>query len=150
LWEAFQHLMKCINDDQYHPEIVRKENRTYFSITRLSHLGDDVNLFDSISTCLQTFFAGRAERDTVRQKASDLFRFVSNELDKNKKKVTKLEETHAKAHEADQYRLYGEVLTAYLHELKSGSDHASVPNYYEEETPLITIPLDPLHTPAEN
>ncbi|RKD24134.1 hypothetical protein BEP19_06925 [Ammoniphilus oxalaticus] len=151
LWKAFEQLINQAKHHEYHPEIVLTKNRTSFSITRLSHLGEsDIQSFESISECLEAFFAGRAERDSVRQKAADLFRFVSNELDKNRKKMVKLEDTRKQADEADRYRLYGELLTAHMHELKPGDKTANVINYYEEDTPPLTIPLDSLQTPAEN
>lgn len=151
LWASFRQLMNQIAEYQFFPEIVKKDGQTRFSITRLTHLGDaTIQTFDSISLCLETFFSERAERDAVRQKAADLFRFVNNELDKNRKKISKLNETKKEALEADRYRLYGELLTAYMHELRTGDDRAIVPNYYEENSPPVEIPLDPALSPAEN
>ena len=150
-WQAFQDVMQEMNDNHYLPEIVKKGDQSYFSVLRLSHIeSQEIRTFGSISMCLQSFFSGKAERDAVRQKAHDLIRFVTNEVEKNQKKVSKLLQTRKEAEEADQYRLYGELLTAYLHELKKGSASATVVNYYEEDAPPITIPLDPLKTPAEN
>jgi len=150
-WQAFQDVMQEMNDNHYLPEIVKKGDQSYFSVLRLSHIeSQEIRTFGSISMCLQSFFSGKAERDAVRQKAHDLIRFVTNEVEKNQKKVSKLLQTRREAEEADQYRLYGELLTAYLHELKKGSASATVVNYYEEDAPPITIPLDPLKTPAEN
>ncbi|RXT15039.1 NFACT family protein [Ammoniphilus sp. CFH 90114] len=150
LWESFQNLMTDVRDGLYTPQIVTKGDKAYFSITDLTHLDGAKKEFETIHSCLQTFFERRAERDAVRQKAHDLIRFVSNERDKNEKKILKLEETRKEAQEADQLKLYGELITAYMHELKKGEHVARVVNYYDEEGSMIDIPLDPLKTPAEN
>ena len=150
-WDSFHQLIDDVNAHRYYPETVKKGEQSFFSILRLSHIEQGViRTFESISTCLQSFFQGKSERDAVRQKAYDLIRFVTNEVEKNKKKISKLNQTRKEADEAEQFRLYGELLTAYLHELKKGSESATVSNYYEEDAPSLVIPLDPLKTPAEN
>lgn len=49
---------------------------------------------------------------------------------------------------ADEYRVFGELLTANLHMVQQGSE-ATVPDYYSGGTP-VTIPLDPSLHPAAN
>lgn len=150
LWAMFSSVMEDLNSDRYFPQIVKKADKSYFSVIELTHLQEAREHFDSVFHCLETFFSGKADRDAVRQKAHDLIRFVSNEWEKNQKKIVKLEETKKEAQEAEQYRLFGELITAYMHELKKGDTIAKVMNYYEEDSPLIEIPLDPLKTPADN
>ena len=53
-----------------------------------------------------------------------------------------------KADAADTYRVYGELITANLHQIKTGDTKAVVENYYDGS--LVTIPLDPRFTPAKN
>jgi predicted ribosome quality control (RQC) complex YloA/Tae2 family protein len=77
--------------------------------------------FDSISACLDAFFHVKAEADVVKQRASDLSRFLVNEYDKNEKKIKKLKETLQDAAEADKFRIYGEMLTANLYQIKRGT-----------------------------
>lgn len=149
LWSTFSQMMEDLNANRYVPQTARKGEKTYFSVVELTHL-EDKQYFDTVFHCLEAFFSGKATRDAVRQKAHDLIRFVSNEWEKNHKKIGKLEETKKEAQEAEQFRLYGELLTAYMHELKKGDSVAKVINYYEEDAPVIEIPLDPLKTPSDN
>ena len=150
LWEAFSTMMEDIKNQQYLPQIVEVDNKSVFSVVDLSHLQGNKRTYDSISECLQVYYFGRSDREAVRQKAHDLLRFVSNELEKNKKKLIKLEDTRQNAHKADEQKKFGELITAYMHQIKKGDTVAEVANYYEEDTPLLLIPLDPLKTPAEN
>lgn len=150
LWHVFSHVMEKVLREEYRPQIAQTAEKAFFSVIDLTHLNGQCQAFDTVSACLETFFSGKAERDAVRQKAHDIIRFVSNELDKNKKKIGKLEETKKEAENADRFRIYGELLTAYMHELKKGDQTATVMNYYDEEMPMLEITLDPLKTPAEN
>ncbi|WP_126426109.1 Rqc2 family fibronectin-binding protein [Brevibacillus marinus] len=151
LWRAFHELLSRIEANQYEPTIVHAADKSVFSITPLTHLGDgEVQRFSSISACLQSYYQEKAMRDVVKQKVHDVIRIVTGEIAKNKKKLEKLNQTVAEAQEAERFRLYGELLAANLHLIKRGDSQCTVVNWYAEGEPLVTIPLDPLKTPAEN
>ncbi|MFC0216055.1 NFACT family protein [Paenibacillus chartarius] len=144
-----------VRADRYAPQVAvdSRTGRMAFSVTELSHLsgaGGEVKIFASVSECLEAFYGEKAERDTVKQKTGDLLRFLTNERSKNVKKLEKLEQTLEESRDADKQRIYGELLNAHLHQLAKGDKEAEVVNYYEEEQPVIRIPLDPLLTPSEN
>ncbi len=150
LWDSFHTMMADIQEGRFHPQIVKQGDKAYFSVVDLGHLQGEKVEFESVHVCLEAFFERKAERDAVRQKAHDLIRFVTNEWEKNEKKIIKLQETRKEAEEADQFKLFGELLTAYMHELKKGDSVAKVLNYYDEDGEIIEIPLDPLKSPVDN
>ncbi|MED1802605.1 NFACT family protein [Brevibacillus porteri] len=151
LWAAFSQVMKAINAHEYVPSIVEANGKAYFHVVELTHLSNGVTTpYPSIQECLQAFYEGKALRDTVKQRAHDLIRFVTSERNKNEKKIEKLEQTLQDAHEADQFRLYGELITANMHQMKRGDRELVTVNWYDEAGGTITIPLDPLKTPSEN
>jgi len=150
LWSSFEQIMEQVRTGDYHPQIVKGNEKNVFSIVDLTHVSGEKVTFSTISECIDRFYSGKAERDAVRQKALDLIRFTTNEIEKNKNKIQKLEAERTAALEADHYRLYGELLTAYMHQLKKGDAVAVVQNYYEEESQLVEIPMDPAKSPSEN
>jgi predicted ribosome quality control (RQC) complex YloA/Tae2 family protein len=150
LWSCFAQLMEDVNKHHYLPQIVEFREKAYFSVVDLTHLKGHTQRFSSPSSCVELYYFGKAERDAVKQRAHDLIRFASTELDKNVKKITKLEETLRESEQAELFRLYGELLTAHLHEVKKGDQMARVSNYYEEGTPVVEIALDPSKSPADN
>ncbi|HJV44164.1 MAG TPA: NFACT RNA binding domain-containing protein [Bacillota bacterium] len=150
LWSSFESMMRDIQDSRYHPQIVETGEKSYFSVVELTSLKGKKQSFSSPSSCIEAYYFGKAERDAVKQRAHDLIRFASSELDKNIKKISKLENTLKESEQADQFRLFGELLTAHLHELQKGDTVAKVINYYEEEMTLLEIPLDPAKSPADN
>jgi len=104
--------------------------------------------FSNISQAVSWYYSNKSTSNRLQQKASDLNRAVTGSLDKLYLKKQRLSEDLLAAENSDQYRLYGELLTANLHQLRHGETSAQVLNYYTNE--LISIPLDPRFSPVEN
>ncbi|MFB9330573.1 NFACT family protein [Paenibacillus aurantiacus] len=153
---AFLAMMSEFAAHRYEPNIVEpgmsgQPRKSAFSVARLTHLSSGTaQSFDSISICLEAYYGDKAERDTVKQRVSDLIRFLQNERNKNAKKIEKLQETLEEASGADKYRILGELLTTYMHQYQRGDASVDVINYYDEEQKTVTIVLDPQLTPSEN
>ncbi|GKU78491.1 NFACT family protein [Paenibacillus sp. L3-i20] len=152
LWNSFHSLMNEAQENKFQPVIVTDTvtGKASFSITPLTHLAGDTSEFATISDCLEAYFGDKAERDTVKQRAADLIRFVQNEKAKNLLKNKKLEETLIEARDAEKYRILGELLTAYMHQINRGDTSIELINFYDEEQAAITIQLDPQLNPSDN
>ncbi len=148
--DAFLSVMEPIKKFDLQPVMIIGAQKESFYMIPLMSLEGEVKTFPTLSALLDRFYAGKAERDRVKQKGHDLERFVKNELEKNESKIKKLEATLAEAQNAEQFQLYGELLTANLYAVKKGMDKVKVQNYYDEDGAMVEIPLDPLKTPAEN
>lgn len=99
---------------------------------------------------MEDYYGDKAERDTVKQRVSDLIRFLSNERSKNVKKLANLQKDLDEAQDADRYRIWGELLFASLHAVSKGDKEASLVNYYDENQAEMVVPLDPLLNPSDN
>ncbi|WP_210363764.1 NFACT RNA binding domain-containing protein [Bacillus sp. REN3] len=148
--KSFISLMDRFRSHSYKPAITYGKNKEAFYLFTLEHLVGESKTFPSISSMLDRFYFGKAERDRVKQQGSDLERLIINEKEKNEKKINKLEATLVEAKRADQYQLFGELLTANLFMAEKGMKELTVVNYYDEEGASVTIPLDPRKTPSEN
>lgn len=149
LTNAFFEVINQIKNN-YSPQITTSEKKQFFSVVSLTHVKGTVQNFSSVSEMLTTFYFGKAERDRVHQQANDLEKFLKNELQKNKTKMKKLEQTLVDAEAASKYRKLGELITAFLHEVKKGQKEIEVVDFYDEEGKTIVISLDPLKSPSEN
>ncbi len=150
LSSSFMTLMEKVKSHDYSPQMVITDKKEYFSVIELSHLKGEATHFKDVSTLLDRFYFGKAERDRVKQRASDLERFLRNELKKNEQKIPKLKSTLSNSEKADTFKLYGELITANIYQLERGMNKAEVPNYYDENAEMITIPMDTQKTPSEN
>lgn len=151
LWSSFNDLMSDIREHRYSPLIGdNSKGKSVFSAIPLTLVQGDIRTYDSISKCMEAYYGDKALRDTVKQRTSDLLRFLQNERNKNIKKLTKLEEDLAQADDAERYRISGELLLSSLHMITKGDREVKLVNYYDEEQNTLTIPLDHLLTPSEN
>jgi predicted ribosome quality control (RQC) complex YloA/Tae2 family protein len=152
VWQSFAPLLQDMRDHVYRPNIVTdpRSGKMAFSVVRLTHIAGDETVFPAVSECLETFYGEKAERDTIKQKTGDLHKFLTNERNKNVKKLEKLEATLAEGQDADKFRILGELLNAHLHLAQKGDEAVEVTNYYDEEQRPVHIALDPLLTPSEN
>lgn len=149
-WESFHETMARVKSGQFEPTIVYGENKETFAAFPLTHLPGEAQSFSSMHRCVASFYEGKAERDAVRNQVHDLTRFVQNAYKKNEKKIAKLKRDLQKTEQADTHRLFGELLTAYMHQIEPGDDAIEVVNYYDENGKTVTIPLDPKYSPSEN
>lgn len=150
LLKAFLFMMDKVKNHQYHPAITMMDNKESFYLFPLEHLKGTSKPFASCSELLDRYYFGKADRDRVKQQAHDLERFILNEKDKNEKKIKKLQATMKEAKNADQYQLYGELLTANIYAVEKGMKEIEVSNYYDENGGTVLIPLNPQKSPAEN
>lgn len=104
--------------------------------------------FDSLSDLLDTYYKDKAERDRVKQQASELIRRVENELQKNRQKLKKQEKELLATDNAEEFRQKGELLTTFLHQVPNDQDQVILDNYYTNQP--ITIALDKALTPNQN
>ena len=104
--------------------------------------------FSSLSQLLDVFYKDKAERDRVKQQASELIRRVENELQKNRQKLKKQEKELQATENAEEFRQKGELLTTFLHQVPNDQDQVILDNYYTNQP--ITISLDKDLTPNQN
>ena len=104
--------------------------------------------FSNLSQLLDVFYKDKAERDRVKQQASELIRRVENELQKNRQKLKKQEKELQATENAEEFRQKGELLTTFLHQVPNDQDQVVLDNYYTNQP--ITISLDKALTPNQN
>ncbi len=150
LYQAFDQIIRQVKDGNFSPNIVYENGNPteYASIPLLSYEGADRREFTSVSKLLEDYYAEKNQLSRIRQKSVDLRKIVQTALERNVKKyelqLRQMKDTEKK----DKYRIYGELLNTYGYNVTPGAASMEALNYYTDE--MITIPLDPLLTPAEN
>lgn len=105
--------------------------------------------YQRLSELVDRYYEKKAEKDRAHQQAADLIRLVRNLLEKNDTKLSKLEKEFYETEEKETFRIKGEVLTAFMHQVEVGKKEVVLPNFYDGNN-SITIQLDPRKSPAEN
>lgn len=147
--EVLKGFLSCFTEHQYSPTLTRSKNSEYFTPLSYNVLSGEKMEFSSLSVLMDTYYGNKAERDRVKQQANDLFHIIKTELTKNENKIDKMKKELAQTKDADEYRVKGEILTSFLHEVSQGDQSVVLKNYYDDNDP-IEIHLDPQKSPAEN
>jgi predicted ribosome quality control (RQC) complex YloA/Tae2 family protein len=104
--------------------------------------------FPSVSQGIEYYYANKDSSNRLHQKTQDLEKAIQNYINKMQLKKQRLSEDLLKANDSEDLRLYGELLTAHLHEIKPGAATVNLENYYNQE--IVTIPLDVRIAPSKN
>ncbi|MBQ8526180.1 MAG: NFACT family protein [Clostridia bacterium] len=106
--------------------------------------------YDSMSEALDSFYIKKATGESMRQKSGDLMKFVTNNIDRCRKKLQIQNETLFKVGKRDKYKLYGDLVTANIYRIQQGMTGIEVENYYSENGETVAIALESDLTPAQN
>lgn len=147
--KVFHDFLKPFVEHNLEPTLTEKGNRSNFTALPYYSIEGEKESFDTLSNLLDEYFENKAERDRAHQQSNDLAQLLNNERKKNLKKIKKLQQEDQKANKAEEYRMKGEVLTAFMHQVEQGMEEITLENFYDNNH-LLQIDLDPQKSPAEN
>lgn len=156
LFDAFSGVMARIRENRYEPTLVLDGTKPieYAYLPLTQYTGMELRRCESASAMLDTFFAGRDREAGLHQRAQDLLHLLSAAESRIRKKTEAQRAELAECEMGEQYRRYGDLITANLHAIARGSDAAELTDYadYREDGSYgtVLVPLDKRATPNEN
>ncbi|WGI18236.1 NFACT RNA binding domain-containing protein [Latilactobacillus sakei] len=135
--------------DQAQPTLTIGEKKSWFTVFPYQSLTGTQSHFETLSELLDQYYLHKAQRDRVQQQGGALIHFIRNEIQKDEKKLKKLQKTLKAADSADDYRIKGEILTTYLRQVERGMTEVTLPNFYDNNEP-IKITLSNQISPSKN
>ena len=151
IWQQILWLRNLIEQKAYQPTLVEDGKKAIafapFPLQQLEQY--DQKPQDSMSQLVELFI-GRKEQDNLfSQRVGDLERIINREIERCEKKLALQLDKVQEGEDAEHFKIWGELLTANLYQIKQG-DSAEVLNYYDPEQQMITIPMQANLTPNEN
>lgn len=131
------------------PMIVTEDQKMTFVPFKWLTVPGTSRSYETLSELLDAYYSGKSERDRVNQQASNVLRVVRNELKKNMTKMDKQQKELDAAAGADEFKVKGELLTTYMHQIERGMTTIDLPNYYDNNE-MLTIPLSNQLGPSQN
>ena len=105
---------------------------------------------ESFSALLDGFYTLRDRRDAMRQKSQAIRKTVSNLCARLRRKLAVQEKELEATYDRERLRQLGDILTANIGRIKKGQTIAQCEDFYNEEMPIIDIPISPLLSPQQN
>lgn len=106
--------------------------------------------YDDISEAMDEFYCSKDKWERMRHKGAATRKVVTNALERCKKKLQLQQEKLAEAAHKDEYKIFGDLITANLYRIKEGEDKVSLENFYDENLPVVEIPMDTTKSPSKN
>lgn len=110
--------------------------------------GSSGKTFPTVCAALDYAYERKWEMEVFAGKRLELDRLVRKNVSKLSKKLNSQLLTLKDAQKAEQYKLYGDLITANLYQIKRGDNVLNTINYYTGD--FIAIPLDPTLPPSAN
>lgn len=123
-----------------------------FSCTTLSQYDGigEIRECDSISYAVESFFASRDLSDRLLQRSAGITKIINNNIERCEKKIAIHSDVLEKSGKREQYKIYGDLLTANMYRIEQGATSVTVTNYYSDKGEDITIPLQSDLSPSAN
>lgn len=147
--EVFTNFINSYKNHFIQPTLTEFNQQTHFTALDYESIEGEKYNFPTLSELLDEYYENKADRDRVNQQSNDLSQLLINERKKNENKLKKLETEYKATDDAEELKIKGEVLTAYLHTVEQGMKEIELQNFYAEGS-LIQIELDPQKSPAQN
>lgn len=122
-----------------------------FSFLPVSHYSEKYSLleFSSHSELLESFYREKDKLERNRHRGQELFRLVNNNIERVSKKLNLQRSDLKSCADRDKYRVYAELINAYIYKLEKGSLYYDLENYYDGNK-TVRIPCDPSLSPQKN
>lgn len=149
--EQLRWLTETLEQQAYQPTIVydRKKAIAFAPFALMQFSDFEQVTYDTMSHLIETFIGAKETDSSFKQKLSDLERIINHQIDRCEKKLALQMEKVADGENAEELKIWGELITANLYQIKQG-DSAQVLNFYDPDQQMLTIPLIPHLTPNEN
>ena len=122
--------------------------RDFYAFDYLT-IGGEKKYFKTLSEGQDEFFTSRDVKKSFDLKQKQLFDKINGLIKKNSKKLQGETEKILSCADAEENRLKGELITAYMYKIKEGTSEVTLENYYDENKP-VKITLDKNLSPNKN
>ncbi len=125
------------------------KDTSYMDIT---YLGDAVTVthYPDLAAMFDAFYEERDRVEKLHRRGRDLLTLLSNAETRTEKKLALQREALLESENAEEYKKFGDLITANIYKIRRGMPSVTVVDYTDEAMPEVEIPLDTRLTPAQN
>lgn len=154
LWESFQKWADSVAADDFEPCCLydNEGKPVDCSALPIRHPGTGLTVkpVSSLNRAVAEIFGSRQAKEYLMEQQRNLLKKVGAALKKTRNKLEKQEQEAIQAEQGDEWRILGELLTAYGSQIQPGSKSVRIPNHYDPDNREVEIPLNPALTIWEN
>lgn len=151
--EAMDALCESVQAGDFTPYMLLEDGHPKdFSFMPIKQYGGAMEgeAYPDFSSLLDAFYTRRSKAENMKKRTQSLRKTVKSARDRTARKLALQEEELKKTAGRETKRRWADLITANLYRAKSGEKSMTVEDFYEEDYPQVTIPLDPLKSPQQN
>ena len=152
-YSVFSEWQRLLIDENYTPTVVFDDSGKPidYSYMDITYLGGLKKLhFETTAELLDVYFEEKDRLEHIHQRGRDLLNLLSNAESRTEKKLGIQRQSLLDSEKGEEYKKYGDLITANLYRLERGMDKFTAVDYYDENCPEIEIPLDTRLSPSQN
>lgn len=152
LYKGLETFVTRLKQNEYKPNIVLDQGKLkdFYCIELAMYEHLQKEYIDSISEAVEKFYFVKDNKDRIKQKYGDIQKIINNRLDRCYKKLEILNNELEKAHDAEKYKLYGDLIMSNLYQITKDQSKVSLLNYFSETQSYLDISMDTQLTPVSN
>lgn len=154
LKNSFFKYIKNIKDCNFTPVMICDSdgNAVEYSFTEIHQYGNQYTnrKYESFGELIEDYFGKKAFAERIKQRSADIAHLLKNAENRLLKKVLLQEDELNQCKKKGDYKLYGDLITANIYQLKRGTKEVSLVNYYSENCEEIIVSLDERLSPSQN
>lgn len=154
LYLSFKTLMDKVINEEFKPLYITTNNTTnieVFYALDLNQFNDDNKTYIcSISQLLDIYYKRKDIGDRIGQRSQSIRKTIQVKLERAINKLEKQKSELWESQNREIYKIYGDLISANIHNIKPGAELILLENFYDENMSLIEIPLDKKISPAQN
>ena len=105
---------------------------------------------ESFGALLDMYYTVRDRKDSMRQKSQAVRKTVQNLCTRLTRKLAIQEKELEATYDRERLRQLGDIVTANIHRIVKGQQMVQCQDFYDENMPVIDIPISPILSPQQN
>ena len=154
LSQALEEVLGSVRDGNFSPLMISDEDGKPVDFNAVPVTVFDKNYMietnPSISYIVEKFYYEKALHFRISQKTAQLVKLVTHNIERCRKKLAIFNQQLLDSAKRDQYKEWGDLITANLYQIHGNPEFIEVPNYFKEGMPLVKIKLDSQLSPSKN
>lgn len=133
--------------------VLRKDGEPFdFAFTDVTQYGDaaEKRAFPTLSALLDAYYAEKEQKASIRARSHDIGTALKNAQKSLSRKLEAQQKELAETDSMEEYRVWGDLLTSSLYQIKGKAPFADVTDYYSDDLHTVRVPLDETLTAGQN
>ena len=152
IFDRIRKLINLIKSNEFkYVALIEKNMPKEFSFIDITQYGKfySKKFFKSPSELLDFFYSQRDYIQKISQRSSNIIRYLENKIQRIEKTLSVRVKELFSVSNKDEYKKYGDLLSANINNIHRGQKVIEVENFYDSNKP-VKLKIDPEKTPVQN